>query len=73
LFRKTDLLKDHLRERFYVTAPGVPAFTGLLISIAKANLEFADVRVGNAPAEGASLFIERSPSLYLQRVTDATG
>lgn len=73
MFRKTDLLNDHLRERFYVT-PGhnVPPFTGILIGIAKSNLEFGDIRVNGQPGEG-SLFVERHPGLYLQTVNDATG
>ncbi|AAN01624.1 hypothetical protein FDI14_gp009 [Mycobacterium phage SirDuracell] len=73
MFEKKDLLKDHVRERFYVT-PGhdVPPFTGILLNVAKANLEFGDVRVENHQVEG-TLFVERHPGLYLQRVNDATG
>lgn len=72
MFRKNDVLKSHLRERFYVTAPGVPPFTGLLVHVAKANLEFTDVRVGSEPAEG-NLIIDRHPGTYLQSVNGAAG
>ncbi|ACF34177.1 hypothetical protein Kostya_10 [Mycobacterium phage Kostya] len=50
----------------------VPPFTGILLNVAKANLEFGDVRVENHQVEG-TLFVERHPGLYLQRVNDATG
>lgn len=72
MFRKHDLLKDHLRERFHVTAPGLPAFSGLLLNVSKTNLEFADVKVSNQAGEG-HLFVDRHPGLYLQTVTDASG
>ena len=72
MFRKNDLLRDHLRERFHVTAPGVPAFTGLLLNVGKANLEFADVKYNGVTAEG-HLFVDRHPGLYLQRLPNATG
>lgn len=72
LFRKNDLLKDHLRERFYVTSPDIPPFTGILLNVARTNLEFGDVRVGNSQAEG-NLFVDRHPGTYLQKVNDAAG
>lgn len=72
MFTKRDLLNDHLRERFHVSAPGVPAFSGLLLNVSKANLEFADVKYNNQPAEG-HLFVDRHPGLHLQRLNDAPG
>lgn len=71
---KRDLLKDHLRERFHITAPGLPDFTtGLLIHVAKSNVEFADVKVNGQAAQG-NLYVDRHPGTYFQSVTtDATG
>ena len=70
---KNDLLKDHVRERFHVTAPGIPDYTtGILIKVAKTNLEFADVKVRGEPAP-SPLYVDRHPGTYLQKVSDAPG
>jgi hypothetical protein len=73
LFQKQDLLKDHLRERFYVTSPGIPSFTGLLINVSVKCLEFGDVKYENTPMDGDHLYIDRHPGTYLQRLSSEAG
>jgi len=69
LFRKADLLKDHLRERFHVTPKdGSSPFSGVLISVAKSNFQFVDVTVNGHGAE-SPLFIDRDNVSYIQRVS----
>jgi len=66
LFRKEDLLKDHLRERFYVTPKdGSQPFSGVLVHVAKRNYEFADIKANNQAADGP-LFIDRNNVSYIQ-------
>jgi hypothetical protein len=73
MFRKRDLLQDHLRERFHVTlCSGGTPFSGILMSQSDLNFEFADVIVLNQKAEGR-IFVDRINIDYMQRVTDAAG
>lgn len=70
MFRKTDLLKDHSRDRFHVTLKDGTSFSGILLQAAKTNLEFADVRVSDNKAEGW-LFVDRDNIEYMQLVNNA--
>ena len=66
MFRKNDLIKDHLRERFHVTPKdGSQPFEGVLVGSSKTSFAFADVHFGGFPA-ASPLFIDRDNISYIQ-------
>lgn len=68
MFRKTDLLKAHLRQRFHVTSKdGQAPFDGVLVEYDAERYKFDDVRV-NGHQAASPLVIDRSNVSYIQAV-----
>lgn len=71
MFRKTDLLKAHLRDRFHVTPKdGSPPFDGVLTEYSPINYKFEDVRV-NGHNAASPLVIDRANVSYIQAFVTA--
>lgn len=71
LFRKSSLLKAHVRRRFHVTTnDGSPQFDGVLVAYSPDEYQFDDVRTGGHQA-ASPLIIDRAKVSYLQAVTVA--